>query len=151
MAALSQVTVVVITTVITNLFCCSAHGILILGDQLGIFGLFMLVEFDGTVGFGKRELELVNASSCRRLVSPCWGLFRIYGIRRSRTLILGVLFSPILGAIGALLAQRQLPRFFLIKLATHRNFLRSPRNNIDLLAIALQNPTQLLNLVVEVI
>lgn len=81
MAALSQVTVVVVTTVIADLFCCSAHGILILGNQLSIFDLFVLVEFDGTIGFGKRELELVNASSCRRLVSTCRGLFgfMVYG------------------------------------------------------------------------
>jgi hypothetical protein len=79
------------------------------------------------------------------------GSFQIYGIWRPRTLTLPGLFFPILGAIGALLAQRQLLRFLLIRHATHGNFLRSPRNDIDLLAIALQNPTQLLNLVIEVI
>ena len=77
--------------------------------------------------------------------------FGFYGIWRSLTLTLPGLFFPILGAIGALLAQRQLLRFLLIRHATHGNFLRSPRNNIDLLAIALQNPTQLLNLAIEVV
>jgi len=71
-AALGQVAVIVVTAVIANLFCCSAHGILILSDQFGIFDLFVFVEFDGAIGFGKCELELVNASSCRRLVSTCW-------------------------------------------------------------------------------
>src|ERR1700722_11392707 len=79
------------------------------------------------------------------------GSFWIYGIWRSRTLTLPVLFPPILGAIGALLAQRQLLRFLPIRHATHGDFLRSPRNNIDLLAITLQNPTQLLNLAIEVV
>lgn len=71
MAALGQVAVIVVTAVSANLLCCIAHGVLILSDQLGIFDLFVFVEFDGTIGFGKRELELVNASSCRRLVSTC--------------------------------------------------------------------------------
>ena len=105
MAALGQVSVIVVTAIIANLLCCSAHGILILSDQLGIFDLFVFVEFDGAISFGKRELELMNASSCRRLVSTCWGLFRFYGIWRPRTLTLPGLFFPILGTIGALLAQ----------------------------------------------
>jgi hypothetical protein len=103
--ALSQVPVVVVTTVAADLLGCSAHGIPIFGNKLRVLDLFLLVKLDGTVGPGKGELELVNAGSCRRLVSA--DANQVGLVERSRTIALLVVFSPILSPVGAFLVQHQ--------------------------------------------
>ena len=50
--ALGEIPVIVITAVITDLLGAGPHSVFVVGNQLGVLGLFMLIELDCSVRLG---------------------------------------------------------------------------------------------------